>query len=427
MAYPRRRPFPPSQMDPRHAPRRLHHRHVRPRPRHAGQALHQRAGHSRYARHGRRPGQRLALLRRPRARPGAASPSRPPSPTTAPSSSSSRACSTSSPPSTRTICAPGGSPDASLPLHRRLALRALRLHRLRHHHARHSAAACSATAPIASCSSSARPSSSVGSCSSSPARPRISPVRNRKKNKKCRRPFRNGGTGFGGSCRKIVEAPELLPFQTRPSRNSKPAELLESRNTAHARVKLRRAGRQISAPRLTIGLGQTGFAKRRTVKRRHFLAASIAASTLAAAGETAAQAPTSPRREFYQLRRYNLLSGPQLKLTENYFSERFDSRVGSHGLGPVGAFKLDIGPETPAYYLLIPGPSIEPLAELDLRLARRCGVPRGSRSILERHRRSARISARGYFASCSLSRLAKAHSARRCCHQSQTHLSASHL
>ncbi len=109
------------------------------------------------------------------------------------------------------------------------------------------------------------------------------------------------------------------------------------------------------------------------MKRRHFLAASIAASTLAAAGDTVAQvsatgAPASPRREFYQLRRYNLLSGPQLKLTESYFSSALIPALARLGLGPVGAFKLDIGPETPAYYLLIPGPSIETLAELDLRL-----------------------------------------------------------
>jgi hypothetical protein len=104
------------------------------------------------------------------------------------------------------------------------------------------------------------------------------------------------------------------------------------------------------------------------VKRRHFLAASIAASTLAAAGDSVAQAPAVPRREFYQMRRYNLLSGPQLKLTENYFSSALIPALARLGLGPVGAFKLDIGPETPAYTLLIPGTSVETLAELDLRL-----------------------------------------------------------
>ncbi len=114
------------------------------------------------------------------------------------------------------------------------------------------------------------------------------------------------------------------------------------------------------------------------MKRRRFLAASIAASTLAAAGKAVGQtsstgasatgAPVGPRREFYELRRYNLFSGQQLKVTESYFAGALIPALGRLGLGPVGAFKLDIGPETPAYYLLIPGPSLDTLAELDLRL-----------------------------------------------------------
>ncbi len=115
------------------------------------------------------------------------------------------------------------------------------------------------------------------------------------------------------------------------------------------------------------------------MKRRRFIAATIAASTLAAAGEavgqvsspsaSAPEASTGPRREYYQLRRYNLVSGPQLKVMENYFSGALIPALARMGLGPVGAFKLDIGPETPAYYLLIPGSSVEALAELDLHLA----------------------------------------------------------
>jgi hypothetical protein len=38
-------------------------------------------------------------------------------------------------------------------------------------------------------------------------------------------------------------------------------------------------------------------------------------------------------------------------------------------MGPVGAFRLDIGPETPSTYVLIPGHSVEALATLDLHLA----------------------------------------------------------
>ncbi|MGO8932262.1 MAG: NIPSNAP family protein [Terracidiphilus sp.] len=116
------------------------------------------------------------------------------------------------------------------------------------------------------------------------------------------------------------------------------------------------------------------------MQRRHFLAASIAASTLAAAGETVGQvsttgasapeATTTARREFYQLRRYNLLSGQQLKTTESFFANEVIPALARLAMGPVGAFKLDIGPETPAYYLLIPCSSIDPLVTLDLRLAR---------------------------------------------------------
>jgi hypothetical protein len=103
--------------------------------------------------------------------------------------------------------------------------------------------------------------------------------------------------------------------------------------------------------------------------RRRFHAASITDSALASAHATGASTAPLPGREFYQLRRYNLLRGPQLKLTESFFSGALIPVLARYGMGPVGAFKLDIGPETPAYYLLIPGPSIEPLAELDLRLA----------------------------------------------------------
>ena len=105
------------------------------------------------------------------------------------------------------------------------------------------------------------------------------------------------------------------------------------------------------------------------MERRQFLTASIATSAIALASNVAAQAPASHSREFYQIRRYSLKSGPQLKLTESYFGDALIPALARLGLGPVGAFKLDIGPETPAYYLLIPGSSVEVHAELDLRLA----------------------------------------------------------
>jgi NIPSNAP protein len=103
------------------------------------------------------------------------------------------------------------------------------------------------------------------------------------------------------------------------------------------------------------------------MERRQFLTASVAASALAVAGNVAAQAGAAGR-EYYQLRRYALQSGPQTKLTESYFGDALIPALGRMGIGPVGAFRVDIGPETPVYYLLIPGSSVQSLAELDLHL-----------------------------------------------------------
>lgn len=105
------------------------------------------------------------------------------------------------------------------------------------------------------------------------------------------------------------------------------------------------------------------------MQRRKFLAASIAASAFSIAGNAAAQASAPRSREFYLMRRYALQQGPQVKLTESCFSDALIPALTRMSMGPIGAFRLDIGPETPAFYLLIPGPSIDSLAELDLRLA----------------------------------------------------------
>jgi hypothetical protein len=105
------------------------------------------------------------------------------------------------------------------------------------------------------------------------------------------------------------------------------------------------------------------------VERRQFLAASLATSASALASRASGQVAPGHAREFYQIRRYNLMSGPQLGLTENYFAHALIPALARMSMGPVGALKLDIGQDTPTYYLIIPGPSVESLAMLDLKLA----------------------------------------------------------
>lgn len=105
------------------------------------------------------------------------------------------------------------------------------------------------------------------------------------------------------------------------------------------------------------------------MQRRQFLASSLATSALAFARKVAAEAPAASPREYYQIRRYQMRSGPQTKLTEGYFGDALIPALTRMGMGPVGAFQADIGTETPAYYLLIPSGSVEGLAQLSLRLA----------------------------------------------------------
>jgi hypothetical protein len=106
------------------------------------------------------------------------------------------------------------------------------------------------------------------------------------------------------------------------------------------------------------------------LKRRTFLTSGLATAALAAAGESAAQpAAASSAREYYQILRYQLQTGPQTKLAESYFGDALIPALTRMGMGPVGVFKLNFGSETPAFYVLIPGRSVEALATIDLRLA----------------------------------------------------------
>lgn len=107
------------------------------------------------------------------------------------------------------------------------------------------------------------------------------------------------------------------------------------------------------------------------MERRTFLTTSLASAALAATRQGAAQpAPAPNGREYYLIRRYQLQAGPQTKLVESYFGDALIPALTRMGMGPIGAFKLDYGPETPAFYLLIPGRSVEALATIKLQLVK---------------------------------------------------------
>jgi hypothetical protein len=106
------------------------------------------------------------------------------------------------------------------------------------------------------------------------------------------------------------------------------------------------------------------------VERRHFLKAALATSAVSlSATATQAQTGFSGAREYYQLRKYSLHSGPQSKLTDQFFSAALIPALNKLGLSPIGVFRVDIGPQTPTYYLLIPGSNLETVVNVDLLLA----------------------------------------------------------
>ena len=105
------------------------------------------------------------------------------------------------------------------------------------------------------------------------------------------------------------------------------------------------------------------------MERREFLTASLATSALALANQANAQTPSGKAREYYVIRRYHMQTGPQTSLTETYLSDALIPALNRLGIAPVGAFHLDIGPDTPTLYLLMPCSKLETLVTAELLLA----------------------------------------------------------
>jgi hypothetical protein len=105
------------------------------------------------------------------------------------------------------------------------------------------------------------------------------------------------------------------------------------------------------------------------MERRKFLTSSLAASAMAVTAphvfaQEKERSGTS-KREFYQLRRYQLANGPQHKMTDDYFRDALVPALNRIEINPVGVFNVTIGPETPVMYLLVPSMSVEKLVTVD--------------------------------------------------------------
>jgi NIPSNAP len=113
------------------------------------------------------------------------------------------------------------------------------------------------------------------------------------------------------------------------------------------------------------------------LKRRRFLTSSFATTAAITAEARLAKAQSTQagnttagnkQREYYELRRYHLESGPQTKLTNTYLEEALIPGLNRLGMKPIGVFNLEIGVETPSIYVLIPSNSLETLVRSEFRL-----------------------------------------------------------
>jgi hypothetical protein len=103
--------------------------------------------------------------------------------------------------------------------------------------------------------------------------------------------------------------------------------------------------------------------------RRRFLTSTLASAVAAPGGSLyALRASTVAARQHYELRRYELRTGPQKKLADDYFSKALVPGLNRLGISPVGVFNISIGVGAPSMYVLIPTTSAEALLDANARL-----------------------------------------------------------
>jgi len=103
--------------------------------------------------------------------------------------------------------------------------------------------------------------------------------------------------------------------------------------------------------------------------RRKFLGSALASGALAAsASSQARESSTSTEREYYELRRYHILSGPMKQLADSYFKDALVPALNRLGIKPVGVFNTTIGAQGPSSYVLMPAPKSETLVAAERNL-----------------------------------------------------------
>ena len=108
------------------------------------------------------------------------------------------------------------------------------------------------------------------------------------------------------------------------------------------------------------------------MERRQFLQASLVASGLTSSEKpfSAAGQGDKPNQQFIQLRHYSLTPAGDMKLCDNYLRDALIPAANRLGIRPIGVFNTWFGPQGfTDKWLILPGPSVEVLANLDTHLS----------------------------------------------------------
>ncbi len=113
------------------------------------------------------------------------------------------------------------------------------------------------------------------------------------------------------------------------------------------------------------------------MNRRDFVSASMAAGGAWLSADAVleavhgSQAGRAPERaaEYYELRRYRLRRGPAQGVVDTYLKSAALPAWQRAGVSPVGVFSVMIGPDSPAFYVLLVHKSLDAFASLPDRLA----------------------------------------------------------
>lgn len=104
------------------------------------------------------------------------------------------------------------------------------------------------------------------------------------------------------------------------------------------------------------------------MKRRDFLASTLAVSAGLASAHADGAEENKAARDYYELRLYQLTNGSKVRLMHNYLREAAIPALNRIGINPVGVFNTVVGPISPSLYVLLPHPSLESVATLGERL-----------------------------------------------------------